>query len=235
MEHEHSQTSRFDNMNRQIQELVVKQDEMNKNIYNVLSILKGDDFANGMVDAVKDHEKRIKRLEDIKSRATWAVLGMSLPGGYGLMELLKKLLPFLLLSFISFSCISQKKKEDIANRYLRENPDQFAKLSSIYFPILPKKGQVIVYDTVTIVNPFSKEHPDCPPNTTKIITGTRVDTVPDLALIQSLKSNLQKIETSVAILNADRERLKSNKKYLIITVVILSIALVSSLYLLFKP
>lgn len=234
-----SQTRRFDDMSQKIDEIVKNQNETNKSIYEILAILRGDEFANGMVDVVKEHEKRLKKLEDLKSKATWTILGMSIPSGYGLVEILRKLfICFVILSLFS-SCITSKKREDIAHRYFRQNPIELAKLSSIHYPVQAKQGNV-VFDTLRTILRDSVDCPDstrvaCPPCEQKIVTGLRVDTVPDLALVAALRGDLNNLQIKEAVLQSDKDRMKKKIRNLTITVIGLGIALTGAAYLIFKP
>lgn len=234
-----SQTKRFDDMSRKIEEISTKQDATSRNVYEILAILKGDSFANGMVDAVKDHEKRLKKLEDLKSKATWTILGMSIPSGYGLMEIIKRL--FILLAVLSLftSCMTQKKREDAAYRHFRENPTQLAKLASIHYPVQARQGKV-TFDTLRTVLRDTVDCPDstripCPPCEQQFISGFRVDTVPDLALVAALEGDLKDLQIKEAVLQSDNDRLKKKNRNLIITVIGLGIALLGAAYLIFKP
>lgn len=74
-------------------------EEMRKHAYQVddklddiLQLLKGDGFAHskGLVAKVKEHEDRIKRLENFRDRTIWTIGGFSLPTAYGMWEFIKK-------------------------------------------------------------------------------------------------------------------------------------------------
>lgn len=60
---------------------------------DIVDILKGDELGHskGVIPMLKDHEDRIKKLEVLKDRATWTVLGLSIPSGFGVVEILKQL------------------------------------------------------------------------------------------------------------------------------------------------
>lgn len=126
MPDEQSQSRRFDDMRKQIDGIASKQDSTSRNVYKILALLEGDDFADGMVSAVKDHEIRISKLEKIKDKTTWVIMGMSIPTGYGIVEIAKKFWPQIIgglaILLLFTSCITQKKREDIFHRHARENP-----------------------------------------------------------------------------------------------------------------
>jgi hypothetical protein len=58
---------------------------------SILSILQGqelDENDHGMIGKTNDMGKRLSRLERFKDRATWLIIGMSIPAGYGITEVL---------------------------------------------------------------------------------------------------------------------------------------------------
>lgn len=234
-----SQTRRFDEMRKQIELIAAKQDTTSKNVYEILDILRGDDFADGMVIVVKDHEKRLKKLETLKNKAVWTIFGMSIPGSYGIFEFLRKVFPFLVVLLLFPSCMTLKKKEDIAYRHFRENPVQLAKLASVHYPVQARQGQV-VFDTLRTVLRDTIDCPDstripCPPCIQEMISGFRVDTVPDLAKIAALEGDLNSLLISEATLQAENTRLKKQSKNRLLASIGLGLGLIISLYLLFKP
>lgn len=89
-------------------------------------------------------------------------------------------------------CMTQKKREDIAHRYARENPVFIADLSHLYFPVQGKEGETIIirdttvkFDTLIIDSTYRiKEIHTIHTNT------HRVDTVLDIALVSSLRNDL---------------------------------------------
>lgn len=65
--------------------------ELKDKLDDIEAILRGDEYryAKGLVLTIKDHEDRIKKLEILKDRATWTVLGLSVPAGFGLVDLFR--------------------------------------------------------------------------------------------------------------------------------------------------
>lgn len=65
----------------------------------VIAILTGDEFgtSEGIVRRLAKVEERTKKIETLKNRATWMVLGASIPSGYGIWEFLKKIFPPMLI------------------------------------------------------------------------------------------------------------------------------------------
>lgn len=176
-------------------------------IDKILDILQGDDFAHGMIEAVKDHEGRIKKLEQVKDRATWVVMGLSIPTGYGVVEFLKKYIPqifaslFILLLFTS--CMTQKKREDIFHRHAREVPADVLD----YCPdpsVVIKPGKP---DTVTVTE--TKRVPvyvteadtiwaDCPEHEVTTVHKTDTATVVDQAPVMALADRLDRSDRDLA-------------------------------------
>lgn len=66
-----------------------------KSLSKVLSLLGGNDLDkddNGIVGTVSEHDKRIENLEKWKDRFVWTVIGLGLPSGIGVYEILKKII-----------------------------------------------------------------------------------------------------------------------------------------------
>lgn len=71
---------------------------VDENVREILHLLSGNDFDqdSGLVQQVKrigarldEQEKRISKLEKLKSGLFWFMLGMGIPSGVGTWELLK--------------------------------------------------------------------------------------------------------------------------------------------------
>lgn len=60
---------------------------------DIVGILKGDEMGHskGAIPMLKDHEERIKKLETLKDRAAWTILGLSIPSGFGVIEIIRKI------------------------------------------------------------------------------------------------------------------------------------------------
>lgn len=95
-------------------------------------------------------------------------------------------------SILFAGCLTQKKREDITHRYLRENPKTLADLASIHFPVVPRPGvPAIVRDTVVSHNVdtvYADSIRIVRVETLKEITNNihTTDTVPDGALANAL-------------------------------------------------
>ena len=66
--------------------------EIKNELKDIKAILVGDEYqhAKGVVLMLKDHDERIEKLEKLKDRATWTILGLSVPSGYGVIEFFRK-------------------------------------------------------------------------------------------------------------------------------------------------
>lgn len=198
---EHSQSRRFDDMREQIEQINAKQDATSKNVYEILAILRGDDFADGMVVAVKDHEARIKKMEELKSRATWTILGMSIPSGYGLVELLKRILPPLIILVLFTGCLSQKKREDIFHRHAREHKadvlDYCPPPSIVYKPGETITDITVVTDSVPVYLDGDTVWVECPEHEVRHTSRVDTVTVTDEAALEA--SELRRISAENAL------------------------------------
>lgn len=232
MPEQQSQTGRFDEMNRKIE-------DTSYNVRRVRDLLEGDEFAPGMVDVLKenqalikeladarrrheerilkleskasDYEVRIKALEKTKERAIWTAGGMLGPAAYGLWEFLRKFFAALLVLLLFTGCMTQKRFEDIGERYWRENPELAAEWAAIRFPPLINPGDWhIEADTIYIP---SKDPEVLQPDTVRIaITKTRVDTIENIARVRSLEFEVMGYRVREGVLTADNERLKKQSK-----------------------
>lgn len=243
---------RFEKLEDQIfgvrKEMDQRNGEMRKFMYDIKNslddltiMLRGDAFGNsdGLVKDVKSQGNRIKKLEMVKNKLIWVLTGTAIPSSYGIWEFIKKMFPPFIILILFTSCLTNKKKEDIAHRYFRQNPIELAKLSSLHYPVQAKQGKV-VFDTLRTILRDSVDCPDstrvaCPPCEQKIVTGLRVDTVPDLALVAALKGDLNNLQIKEAVLQSDKDRMKKKIRNLTITVIGLGIALIGAAYLIFKP
>lgn len=89
---------RFEKVEGEMRDMRKHSHSIEKKVDEVLTLLRGDGFGNkGMVSKVEDHNSRIKKLETLKNRATWMLLGASVPSGYGIWEFLKKIFPPMLI------------------------------------------------------------------------------------------------------------------------------------------
>lgn len=190
-------------MRKQIDGIADKQDATSRNVHEILAILRGDDFAEGMVSAVKDHEKRITKLEETNKKVGWTVGGALVAGGYGLFELVKRLFPLILVLLLFTGCMTQKKREDIFHRHAREVPADVLN----YCPepsVVVKPGKP---DTVTVTD--TKRVPvyvtetdtiwaDCPEHEVTTVYKTDTATVIDQAPVMALADRLDRSERDLA-------------------------------------
>lgn len=153
------------------------------------------------------------------------------------------------LSFVLFSCAS---KQERAQKYLNQNPEYFAQLCAINFPVKEKlvPGKIII-DTVTVTIPGvevpcpeyidqngQKQQPKakCPDVDTKYITKFKTDTI-----YRENTANVIRLKTENSVLAAEKQSLLSDndelasalKKWQIIAAVV-SFLFLCSIYLIFK-
>lgn len=236
---EQSQTKRFDDMLSQIKAISEKQDSTSKNVYEILAILRGDDFAGGMISAVKDHEVRIKKLEETNKKVGWTFAGLAMAGGYGLWEILKKLLPMLFVLLLFTSCLTQRKREDVAHRYIREHPATLAELCATHYPAKPSPGRVeTVRDTTILSDTVTVQCPDStvvhvPTVRTRYVDRLRIDTVVDGALVEQLAAHARALDKELAISNALSDQWRERGAHRLWWAVGLGVALLASIVLRF--
>lgn len=213
MPDEQSQSRRFDDMKSQIDGIAHKQDATSINVHEILAILRGDDFAEGMVAAVKNHEKRIAKLEETNKKVGWTIGGALVAGGYGLFELVKRLFPLILVLLLFTGCLTQKKREDIFHRHAREVPADVLD----YCPdpsVVIKPGKP---DTVTVTE--TKRVPvyvteadtiwaDCPDHEVTTVHKTDTATVVDQAPVMALADRLDRSERDLAHERGKNEELR---------------------------
>lgn len=67
--------------------------QIKNKLNDIIDLLKGDEFggSQGIVSNMKDQEARIKKLENFRDRTIWTIGGLSIPSGYGLWEVLRKI------------------------------------------------------------------------------------------------------------------------------------------------
>lgn len=203
-------------------------------IDKILDILQGDDFAHGMIEAVKDHEVRIKKLEETNKKVGWTVGGALVAGGYGLFELVKKLFPFVAILLLFTGCITQKNREDIFHRHARENPAdvlEYCEPPGLVYK--PGRVDTIPGDTVYI-QPDSVDCPDgtvirpepvavpCPPSTRQVDTVA----VRDMNEERRLGLILADKECELAVSEARREDAVKQSRGRLYWIIGLSVALV---------
>lgn len=83
-----------DEERKSLQETRANMFQIKNKLDDIIDLLKGDEFggSKGIVAAIKDQEDRIKKLENFKDRTIWTGLGLSITGGVGIWEFIKKIL-----------------------------------------------------------------------------------------------------------------------------------------------
>lgn len=153
------------------------------------------------------------------------------------------------LSFALFSCAS---KQERAQKYLNQNPDYFAQLCAINFPVKEEfiKGDPI-HDTIEITIPGveipcpeyvdqngQKQQPKvkCPDSKIKTIKTTITNTITreNTANVIRLKTENSKLAAEKQSLLSDNDELKSALKKWKIIAAVVSFLFLCSIYLIFK-
>ena len=70
-------------------------DQVDAKVSNILSLLKGNDLDKddkGMIGVQNDHETRITRLERVVDRGKYFFIGLGLPAGWGIVDVISKLI-----------------------------------------------------------------------------------------------------------------------------------------------
>lgn len=69
--------------------------DVDKKVTNILTILRGHEYDKddkGLIGVQTDHERRIIRLEKKIDRFFWTLIGMAIPTGYGIAEIISKII-----------------------------------------------------------------------------------------------------------------------------------------------
>ena len=86
--------SRVESKLNEVEDKVI---DIGSKIDKLVSFLKGEDELDtsnkGFISKVHEMEDRIKKLEDLLVRVKWTFIGMGVPAGVGIFEIIKKLLP----------------------------------------------------------------------------------------------------------------------------------------------
>ncbi len=162
---------------------------------------------------------------------------------------MKAILSSITVVFFLFGCASKRER---AEKFLKNNPEYFAQLCAINFPVAEKivPGKP-VYDTLTVYLP-GKEIPcpefvdqngqkqapkvKCPESETKYITIHKTDTIyrENTANVIRLKTDLSKLQSEKEDLLSDNSKLNSKLKKWQIIAAVVSFLFLSSLYIHFK-
>lgn len=145
---------------------------------------------------------------------------------------MRKLIACAILCLLFGGCLTTKKREDIAHRYLRENPRVVEELSRLYFPVKPSKG-VPVIDTFradTFIRFYEGRAIEVSTSETvridtiekrilKYIKETITDTVVDISLVSSLQREnllMSNRVDSLFVVSSKKSNRSENRLYWII-------------------
>ena len=79
-------------MQVEMQNLESKLEDVYTKVSSILILMKGhhmDDTDRGMIGELKDHEQRITYIEKIKDRFAYFLIGLALPAGWGIIDIIK--------------------------------------------------------------------------------------------------------------------------------------------------
>lgn len=68
---------------------------INNDTHEVLLAMKGNPLNkqdNGLIGMIMQHDERIKKMEKIIDRVTWVAIGAALFGGYGISQIIDKIM-----------------------------------------------------------------------------------------------------------------------------------------------
>ena len=68
--------------------------ELKELVQKLYTIIAGHelDKDSGVVAQVKDHDGRLRSIENFKDRAVWTAVGMGIPAGFGIVEIFRAIL-----------------------------------------------------------------------------------------------------------------------------------------------
>ncbi len=69
--------------------------EVDTKVSSILQLLKGNDLDKddrGMIGMQTNHEERLTSLEKIKDRLVYFCLGISIPAGWGIIDIIQKII-----------------------------------------------------------------------------------------------------------------------------------------------
>lgn len=84
----------LDHCNEQIDIANDKIVAVGKDVSDILHLLKGNPHNrqdNGFIGMVLENRARLDKLEKFKDRVIWIIVGMSLTSGYGLSEIIRRI------------------------------------------------------------------------------------------------------------------------------------------------
>jgi hypothetical protein len=79
----------------EIQKLEGQVGAVDVKVTSVLNILRGNEINRadtGMIGIQDDHERRLTKVERFIDRAKWFLIGLSLPAGWGMIDIIQKLI-----------------------------------------------------------------------------------------------------------------------------------------------
>lgn len=78
-----------------IQHLEEQVEQVDKKVSSILQLLKGNELDKddeGMIGVQNNHEQRIRRIEKISDRLFYFLIGLSAFAGWGLIDIIQKLI-----------------------------------------------------------------------------------------------------------------------------------------------
>lgn len=148
-------------------------------------------------------------------------------------------------SLLASGCLTQKKREDVAQRWIRENPEKFAKEAALRFPVVVRPGvPVVKLDTTYLVKRDTTVKDSIVYITKDSISYIEktihlTDTIPDHALVESLMLDKFEVERklyrSEVELEGEKERSKQRLWWLIGAIAAVTGVLGFNVYSFLKP
>jgi len=79
---------------RQVTEIDKQIVQVDRKVSNIIYLLQGhelDKADSGLVGELNDHAKRLTKLEKLKDKGFWFFIGISIPAGWGIIDILRNL------------------------------------------------------------------------------------------------------------------------------------------------
>jgi len=76
---------------KEIQSMQRDLKDLKENVHAILALLRGNEIDKddkGHLGIVNDHENRISKLEKLKDKAIYILIGMSIPAGFGIANII---------------------------------------------------------------------------------------------------------------------------------------------------
>lgn len=78
----------------EIQQLEKQVEMIDRKVSSILEIVKGNEWDRedrGMIGEINNHEQRLTSLEKLRDRFVWFLIGLSIPAGWGLVDIIQNI------------------------------------------------------------------------------------------------------------------------------------------------